>query len=220
MADQTRLARVRRYCLFVFLATVVAAIVALTVPTSRHAFLRGLGWALVAEDPPTRADIVIVSTDSLGAGILEAAELIKSGFAPRIGLFEHPPAPLQIELARRGLPYVDLQAFAIQLARALGIETIQLIPAVVGTNDEGAVLAHWCESQGIHSILFVSVSDHSRRTRRVLARALRPHAISVAVRWTRFSQFDPDHWWQSREGQRIEIVESQKLLVDFLRHPF
>jgi len=52
-----------------------------------------------------------------------------------------------------------------------------------------------------------------------LERNLGQHGIQVAVRWARFSQFDPDHWWQDRNGQRVEIVESQKLLLDFLRHP-
>jgi hypothetical protein len=40
------------------------------------------------------------------------------------------------------------------------------------------------------------------------------------VRYARWSQFDPDSWWQSRYGQRTQIVESEKLLVDILRHPF
>jgi uncharacterized SAM-binding protein YcdF (DUF218 family) len=135
-------------------------------------------------------------------------------------VFAHPPSPLQIELERRGLPYLDLGAFTIQLAHAIGIEAVEVIPAVVGTNDEGTVLAQWCASRGIRSILFVSVADHSRRTRRVLGRALDQHGISVTVRWARFSRFDPDHWWQSREGQRTEIVELQKLFADILRHPF
>jgi hypothetical protein len=54
----------------------------------------------------------------------------------------------------------------------------------------------------------------------VLNRALHQDGITVTVRWTRFSQFDPDSWWQTRNGQRVEIVESQKLIADVLRHPF
>jgi hypothetical protein len=40
------------------------------------------------------------------------------------------------------------------------------------------------------------------------------------VRYTRWSPFDPDSWWQTRDGQRTQITESEKLLVDILRHPF
>jgi uncharacterized SAM-binding protein YcdF (DUF218 family) len=190
------------------------------VPEWRQTSLRALGRALVAEDPrPRAADIVIVSTDSLAAGILEAAELVDAGVATRVGLFARTASPLGLELARRGLPRLDLHAYSLDLLHALGITHIEMIPAVVGTVDEGQVLQQWCTANNIHSIVFVSMADHSRRTRRVLGRALGQHGIQVAVRWARFSQFDPDHWWQDRNGQRVEIVESQKLLMDILRHP-
>jgi hypothetical protein len=192
----------------------------LAVPASRHSVLSSAGWMLVAEDPPQKADIIIVSTDSSAAGILEAGTLVEARYASRVALFEHPPTPLQIELTRRGLPHVDLQTSSIELLHGLGITAIEIIPPVVGTNDEGDVLQKWCVAKGIRSILFVSVADHSRRTRRVLGRALGQHGIAVTVRWARYSQFDPERWWLSRNGQRTEIVESQKLLVDVLRHPF
>jgi hypothetical protein len=40
------------------------------------------------------------------------------------------------------------------------------------------------------------------------------------VRYSRYSEFDPDSWWLTRGGQRIQAVESEKLLLDLLRHPF
>ena len=210
----------RRRGLIVLLVVGLGAAGLLAVPASRNTLLSAAGWMLVAEDPPRQADIIIVSTDSLAAGILEAGKLVDAGYATRVALFERPPSPLQDELKRRGLPHVDLRATSLELLHALGITDIETIPAVVGTNDEGDVLQKWCVAKGIHSVLFVSVADHSRRTRRVLGRALAQHGIPVTVRWARFSQFDPDHWWLSRNGQRTEIVESQKLLVDVLRHPF
>jgi hypothetical protein len=210
----------RRYCAFVLLAVLGCALAVWAVPASRHALLRGAGWMLVAEDPPVAADIIVVSTDSLGAGLLEAGRLYASGFATRVALFEHQPGPVQAELVRRGLPHLDLQAWSIDLLHALGVTQISVIPPVVGTNDEGVVLRKWCKANAIHSVLFVSVADHSRRSRRVLNRALRQDGITVTVRWARLSQFDPDTWWHTRNGQRVEIVESQKLFADILRHPF
>ena len=210
----------RRWAAIVLLAVAVCATGVCVVPGWRHAALRAMGRALVAEDPvPRSADIVIVSTDSLAAGILEAAKLVDAGVANRVGLFQRTASPLGLELARRGLPRIDLQAYSLDLLHALGVTRIEMIPAVVGTIDEGQVLQTWCGANNIHSIVFVSMADHSRRSRRVLGRTLGQHGIQVAVRWARFSQFDPDHWWQDRNGQRVEIVESQKLLVDFLRHP-
>jgi hypothetical protein len=210
----------RRHCALALLAVLGCAALVLAVPASRHAVLRSAGWMLVAEDPPAKADVIVVSTDSLGAGILEAGRLFDSGYAMRVAVFEHQPGPLQVELARRNLPRIDLQDWSVDLLHALGITQISVIPAVVGTNDEGVVLRQWCLANGIRSILFVSVADHSRRSRRILNRALVRSGIAVAVRWARFSQFDPDQWWLDRNGQRVEIIESQKLLLDVLKHPF
>jgi hypothetical protein len=40
------------------------------------------------------------------------------------------------------------------------------------------------------------------------------------VQSSAYSQFDPDRWWLTRAGTRIEIIEMEKLLADLIRHPF
>jgi uncharacterized SAM-binding protein YcdF (DUF218 family) len=197
----------------------LAALIAACVPALRHSVLRSAGWALVAEDPPAKADIIVISTDALGAGILEAADLMQAGFATRVAIFDRPQTRMSREFARRGVQSLNLKNVSIQLLHGLGITDIAVIPPVLGTVDEGKVLQQWCAANSIHSILFVSVADHSRRTRRVLDRALIPHGVQVMVRYARYSEFDPDSWWQTRGGQRTQAVESQKLLMDILRHP-
>jgi hypothetical protein len=204
-----------------FLSTIALAFIATaSVPRVRHSALRSLGSMLVAEDPLQPAELIVISGDSLGPGVLEAADLFKAGFAHTVAVFDRPATRSQREFARRGLPSPDPRAFSMQLLRASGISNILVIPAVAGTVDEGVVLREWCMAHSIHSIIFVSVADHSRRTRRVLQRALGPVGIRVRVRYARFSDFDPDAWWSTRTGQRILIVESQKLLLDYFRHPF
>jgi hypothetical protein len=53
----------------------------------------------------------------------------------------------------------------------------------------------------------------------VLRRSMRGRGTRVMVRAARFSEYDPDRWWQTRSGIRIQIGETQKLLLDLLRHP-
>jgi uncharacterized SAM-binding protein YcdF (DUF218 family) len=191
-----------------------------SVPAWRHSLLRTAGWTLVAQDTPAKADIIVVSSDSSSAGMLEAADLVKTGFASRVAIFDRSDTPLQRELVRRGGPRYDPKGFLIQVLRSQGVSDIVVLPEVVGTVDEGRVLQQWCAANSIHSLLFISVPDHSRRTRRVLDRALGRQGVRVIVRYAHWSQFDPDSWWQSRYGQRTQITESEKLLVDILRHPF
>jgi uncharacterized SAM-binding protein YcdF (DUF218 family) len=198
----------------------LGALIAAGVPASRHSLLRSVGWALVAQDAPAKADVIVIAVDAKGAGILEAAGLLRAGFAPRIAIFDPPITQVQREFARRGVEYVEPGISSIQLLRALGIGDIAVIPAADGTVEEGRVLQQWCAANSVHSMLFVSVADHSRRTRRVLDRALGRHGVSVRVRYSRYSEFDPDSWWLTRGGQRIQAVESEKLLLDLLSHPF
>jgi hypothetical protein len=48
---------------------------------------------------------------------------------------------------------------------------------------------------------------------------MKGHPTRVIVRPARYSNFDPDRWWEDRGGVRIEIVEVQKLLLDVVLHP-
>lgn len=201
----------------VLLAT---ALVAAAVPGVRHSTLRWAGWVLVANDPLTTADVIVISADARAAGVLEAVDLVHTGISPRVALFRLPSNPVGRELARRGVDAPDPTAISQALLEKLGIGRVELIPwPVVGTEDEGRILRRWCAAQSIRSIVFVSTADHSRRTRRVLDRDLGPDGVRVSVRYSRYSDFDPDRWWQSRDGQRTQIVESQKLLFDLLLHP-
>lgn len=182
--------------------------------------LRSVGRALVAQDAPASADWVVIATDVPGPGVLEAADLVHAGFTSRVAVFDRPVSAVDRELIRRGAEPPRIIELAIRQLHELGVQHIELIPPVVGTVDEGKVLRDWCVAHSIHSILFVAATDHSRRARRVLDRALERHGIQVTVRYARFSEFDPDHWWESRSGQRTLLIEAQKLLLDLVVHPF
>jgi len=214
------LKRSARWAVILLSVVTLATLITAGVPALRVSVLRAAGWALVAEDAPAKADVIVISSDALAAGFLEAADLVHAGFATRVAIFERPTSKISRELIRRGAETMDLNAVSMRLLRELGVTDIMMIPPVVGTVDEGYVLQRWCIANSIHSILFVSVPDHSRRTRRVLGRTVAQRGIKVMVRYTRWAEFDPDSWWHSRGGQRTQVVESQKLLVDLVTHPF
>lgn len=207
--------------LIVLLSLLASAVVVVgAVPDVRRLLLRSVGHALVAQDAPRKAEIIVVSTDAMGAGFLESADLVKAGLATRIAIFDRAPSRVQLEFARRGVQSLDVKAFSIQLLHTLGMTDVVVIPTVVtGTEDEGKALQSWCIANAIHSIVFVSTPDHSRRTRRVLERSLGQRGIVVTVRYSKYSDFDPDSWWHTRTGQRTEAVEMEKLLLDLLRYP-
>lgn len=209
-----------RWAVILLSVVTLATLITAGIPALRQSVLRAAGWALVAQDAPAKADVIVISSDALAAGILEAADLVHAGFSTRVAIFDRPISKVSRELTRRGAEALDLNAMSIRLLHELDINDIMVIPAVVGTVDEGYVLQRWCPANSIHSILFVSVSDHSRRTRRVLDRTVGRQGIKVIVRYTRWSEFNPDSWWLNRGGQRTQVVESQKLLAELVTHPF
>ena len=210
--------RPRWAAILVVAALVAAAIVA--VPSVREPILRAAGWALVVNEPIVPSDVIVVSLDSGGAGALEAADLVKRGIATRVAAFTDPPSGEDYEFIRRGLPYEDAGARQIRQLRWLGVTDVVQIPGTdVGTEGEGQVLPHWCDQHQFRSIVVVAARDHSRRLQRVLDRVMKGHPTRVAVQPARYSNFDPDRWWETRDGIRTEIVEFQKLALEAVLHP-
>jgi hypothetical protein len=198
----------------------LAAAIIVAVPFVREPILRVTGWALVVNEPIAPSDVIVVSLDSGGAGALEAADLVKDGIATRVAVFSDPPSGEDYEFIRRGLPYEDAGARQIRQLRELGLTDIMQIPRTdVGTQGEGEVLPPWCDQHQFRSIVFVAARDHSRRIQLVLDRVMKGHATRVIVQPARYSSFDPDRWWKTRDGIRTEIVEFQKLVLEAVLHP-
>jgi hypothetical protein len=187
----------------------------------RDPALRAAGQVLVADDHIAPADVVVISVGADGAGVLEAADLVQAGVAGRVAVFADPPDPVvDREFLRRGVPYEDAAARSIRQLGALGIANIERIPrGVAGTEDEARILPGWCEEKGFRSVVVVTTADHSRRLRRLLGRSLKGRATRVTVRPARYSPFDPARWWETREGIRTQVIETEKLALDVLLHP-
>ncbi len=199
---------------------VLAGILVLAIPPLRESTLRAAGWALVVDDPVEPADIVVIAADVSGGGVLEAADLVHRRIATRVAVFADPPDAVDREFLRRGIPYEDAAERSVRQLRSLGVTAIEQIPkAVPGTEAESQALSDWCGQRRFRSIVVVSTPDHSRRLRRVLRRALKGYETEVTVRPARYSVFDPDRWWTTRDGIRTEIIELEKLLLDVVRHP-
>jgi hypothetical protein len=209
-----------RWLLCVALGCLALVVSLMAIAATRSALLRAAGRLLAVQDGVAHADVIVISIDADGAGVLEAADLVQGGIATRVAVFPDPPAATDLELARRGAPYHDAAVMATLQLHALGVSTVDLIPFIVnGTTDEGVVLKRWCTARGFRTVLFISTSDHSRRSRRMLDRAMRNSGTRVVVHYSHYSNFDPDNWWRTRDGIRIELIEGQKLLADVLSHP-
>lgn len=215
-----KLSRPRTIILIGLASCAIVAALVLSVSSVRDKLLRAAGWALVANDEKRRVDVIVVGVDDYGAGVLEAADLVKEGLANRVALFEDAPDSTDREFMNRGVPHYDAAALSVQQLNALGITSVTVIRRrVSGTNEEVALLPKWCIENGYRTVLMITSPDHSYRVRRILQRAMRGSGIDISVRSSRYSKFDPDAWWHTRVGVRTELVESEKLLLDLVTHP-
>jgi hypothetical protein len=204
----------------VLVTLALAAAGAFAITPFRISLLGAMGRFLVTTGQLNHADVIVLSVDSDGAGVLEAADLVHEHVADHVALFADPPDIVDREFLRRRVSYHNTAAVSAQQLRELGIDRVEVISrAVAGTEDESRELTAWCSERGYHAVIFVSTADHSRRAARILARATHGRGIELSVRASRYSAFDPDAWWKSRTGVRTEIVESEKLLADILLHP-
>jgi hypothetical protein len=211
--------RLRRWSLAAAAGLLVLA-VALAIPTVRTHALRTGGAVLVADDAISPARVIVITLDADAEGVLEAADLVHRGVAPRVAVFDDPPNAVDAEFLRRGIPYEDAAARAISQLRALGVQQVERIPrTVAGSVDASRVLPEWCDRTGVDSVIVVTRLDHSRRMRRLLRRAMDGRHVRVTIRGSRYSFYNPENWWQTRTGLRTGIVEMQKLLLDVVRHP-
>jgi len=200
-------------------AIAITGVILATIFVGRHSLLRAAGWMLVADDPIHPADAIVVAVDAGRAGALEAADLVHGGLSSRVAVFADQPDEVERELVRRGIEHEDEQTRQSRLLLALGVGQVEQIAIVTGTEDEGVVLPAWCAARGLRSIIVVTSADHGRRLRRVMHRALKGRQTEVMIRKARHSDFDPDQWWRERRDLRTGIVEMEKLLFDFIRHP-
>lgn len=213
--------RTRRWYWFIG-AVLLLTILAGWIPPSRRYILRLAGRLLVIQEPSVKpADIIVVAIDVDGAGALEAADLVHRGVSNRVAVFDDPPSSVDLEFLRRGLPYEDRAAISTSQLHSLGIQNVEQIPrSTSGSEQEGDILPNWCDERGYHSVGLVTSTDHSRRLTRILRRSSRGRQLSMTVYSSRYSEFDPNTWWKTRAGVRIGIFELEKLLLDFVRHPF
>ena len=199
----------------------VASVFLFALPVVQQPVLRSMGAVLVHEDPHRKAEIVAVSVESGVAGLLAASDLVEGGAASRVLIFVPPFEFADRELARRGFGDESRHSRLPSLLRALaaGVPLEIELRSVSGTTEQGRLLRRICDASMARSVTVIASADHSRRVRRALERQFQDSGIEVGVYVTPYSSFDPDAWWQTRDGVRTWIVEAQKLLLDVALHP-
>jgi len=178
---------------------------------SRSLWLPVLGYALVHDDGPAKADIaVVLAGDQVGHRIEKAAELIREGYVPA-ALISGSPGFYGLHECDFEIAYAIRQGFPAQWF-------IALPHSALSTRDEAPVVLGELRRRNVRSFLLITSDYHTARARRIFLAAERAMAGGPTMRTVAVPDqfFHPDSWWRNREGQKTVFFEWSKTVASAL----
>jgi len=167
----------------------------------RGPLLSRLGRALAVADPLEKADAAVVLGRPLGSQdqrLSAAARLYGDGWVRKLVL-SGPRGPYGIYETEFSLP----------LAVSLGVPKADIL-AVPNTtrfiDQEAELLVGVLAGRGLRTVYVVTANYQSRRARRLFRQAAGGR-LRVLVYPATDDWFNPDTWWQSREGRKVFLME-------------
>lgn len=203
----------------IVVASVVVAAVAVGLWMQRDRILTAIGTHVVSAEAPVAADAIVVLAGSLPDRILEAVDLYKEGWAPRIVLTKETGMPGIEVLQQRGVKIPEKHELNISIAEQLGVPREALVvldgPAN-STISEADIVLDWLRNSGSRRALIVTSKMHSYRAG-LIYRARAGSGIEIVSCASRHDPYDPGSWWRSRGYVRRLVFEYQKLVIYWLR---
>lgn len=174
------------------------------------------GRILYAEDPLDRADVLYVLAGARADRWLEAAELFRGGYAPRIVLGSGGGDAAERLLAGRGVRLPTDGELARDGLLQLGVPPAAIIVPDSrndNTAEESSAFARIAATERWRSVIVVTSKFHTRRAGYAMRRALRGTGMRVIVRASRYDTFRTGAWWTDRHSVRMVLFELPKLIA-------
>jgi len=186
--------------IFKFLLLCCFAVILCALYLLRHPLMRVAGRVLVLDDSPRASDAIVMLGDDNynGDRATRAAELLKAGWAPRV-----------VASGRYLRPYIsiaDLEQHDLTNRGAPASAIVRFPNRARNTREECTALSQLLAERGWKHVLLVTSSYHTRRAGYICSRLL-PSGTELHVVAAPDSQFNPDDWWQSRQGEKIFFHE-------------
>lgn len=174
------------------------------------------GRYLIIERPLVKADALVMLAGGNTYRWLEAADLYREGYAPRILMSPGYEDPLGDELRAKGYRYPGEAELVRDLYVQLGVppSAIEIMPSGYdNTADEAAGAKKIALAKGWKSVIVVTAKYHTRRALFAFEREFAGSGITVQVRGSRHQVVEPETWWRSRSDLRWVLSELQRLVA-------
>jgi len=156
------------------------------------------GRFLVYDEPPRKADVIVVLSGDKGERTVKGAELFREKYAPYL-------------LVSGGIVYhkTTMAELMKEHAIELGVpEDSILVEDKADSTYENAVFTlDILKRKDFHSAIIVSSNYHMRRVKLLFDREFRDSGISLTYVAAADDQFRPTRWWSSNKSIMITLTE-------------
>ncbi len=188
----------------------------------RRPALQGIGDFLVVSDPLVRADAIAVLSGNGAVRGAKAAELYHEKWAPKVLVTKEGFPYKEREWKRYGVDVPETDTATREALQYLNVPDSD-VETLDGYNEstiqEAGRYLQYAESHRLKSLIVVTSSFHTRRSRMTFRRVFSRSGISISIQaappeW----QFNPDRWWTRRLDSKELLLEYQKLVFYWLRY--
>lgn len=161
---------------------------------------------------PEKSDAICILLGEFRVRPLRAAELYFRGYAPRILIVDFPDdmffGSLESQLAQVMTLKIGLPAEKLERIRG----------RVTSTHEEARFYRDYAEKNGLKSLLIVTSSFHTRRSRWVFEKVFAGSGIKLSYAAARQPHIDETNWYRSDEGMSTYFNETVKTIYYLLRY--
>lgn len=191
----------------------VVFVIALAIVGGGVTFLE-LGRFMAAEDPLETADAIFVFSGTRVERPLEAFDLYRDGYAPRVVVTRAVAEQAMFTAERRGVRVASDFDLNREVLRQLGLpESALVAPERIHDNtaQEAQTLRALAAQYHWRTVILVSSKYHLRRVGLACAREMKGTGVQLIRRGSRYDLSTPDRWWRRRSDIRWLLSEVPKL---------
>ena len=177
--------------------------------------LTAVGQYLVVSYPPEKSDLIVCLGGNNVERGLATADAYKMGLAPKIYIVREELPDGYQELKQRGIRYPESIDLLEMILKGSGVSEEAVIRGEVqsgSTREEAELVKALAERMNFRSVILITSPAHTRRTYLTFREIMGEQEYRLSIVPSPYSQFKPDHWWQSRRHAREVLFEYQKLL--------
>jgi len=195
--------------------SVALALVAISLFLVYPYLFKKIGYFLVIEQEPQKADLIVVLNGRDTERSLAAVDLYKQGYSNHIVMARGSKQPESDELSKRAANNLNRKVFFQRTIEAMGVpeKSFEFIgEGVASTYDEALTTRDFLKKNGYKSILLVTSKWHSKRAYLTFTAALKNDGIKIFIQPSKYDAFNPDAWWKKRNDAELVFEEYVKLI--------